>query len=79
MDNVTSDLKVYAKRIHAHNMEELPFIATENLIMKLATRGGFRQQAYKEIRDLLMKASIIVKKEGRKNDLIARIKATEYF
>lgn len=79
MDNVTSDLKIYEKRIHAHNMEELPFMATENLIMKLVARGGSRQQAHKEIRDLSMEASVVVKEEGGKNDLIARIKATEYF
>lgn len=54
-------------------------MATENLIMKLVACGGSRHQAHKEIRDLSMEASAVVKEEGGKNDLIARIKATQYF
>ncbi|OLN93987.1 Adenylosuccinate lyase [Colletotrichum chlorophyti] len=79
LDNVTSGLVVYPKRIHAHVMEELPFMATENIIMKIVAKGGSRQDAHEEIRVLSHQASDVVKNQGGKNDLIERIKATEYF
>ncbi|KAK0715960.1 adenylosuccinate lyase [Lasiosphaeris hirsuta] len=79
LDNVSSGLVVYPQRIHAHNMEELPFMATENIIMKLVAKGGSRQEAHEEIRVLSHQASDVVKNQGGKNDLIERIKATEYF
>ncbi|KAL3423964.1 Adenylosuccinate lyase [Phlyctema vagabunda] len=79
LDNVTSGLVVYPKRIHSRLMEELPFIATENIIMKLVSLGKSRQDAHEEIRVLSHQASDVVKKEGGKNDLIERIKRTEFF
>ncbi|KAF9874070.1 adenylosuccinate lyase [Colletotrichum karsti] len=79
LDNVTSGMVVYPKRIHAHVMEELPFMATENIIMKIVAKGGSRQDAHEEIRVLSHQASDVVKKQGGKNDLIERIRATEYF
>ncbi|TEA13340.1 Adenylosuccinate lyase [Colletotrichum sidae] len=79
LDNVTSGLVVYPKRIHAHVMSELPFMATENIIMKIVAKGGSRQEAHEEIRVLSHQASDVVKKEGGSNDLIERIRATEYF
>ncbi|ORY61284.1 adenylosuccinate lyase [Pseudomassariella vexata] len=79
MDNVSDGLVLYPKRIDAHNREELPFMATENLIMKLVAKGGSRQEAHEEIRVLSHQASDVVKNQGGKNDLIERIKSTEYF
>ena len=79
LDNVVSGLVVYPNRIHSHLMEELPFIATENIIMKLVSLGKSRQDAHEEIRVLCHQASDVVKNEGKKNDLIERIKNTEYF
>ncbi|KAK2729128.1 adenylosuccinate lyase [Colletotrichum kahawae] len=79
LDNVTSGLVVYPKRIHARVMDELPFMATENIIMKLVAKGGSRQDAHEEIRVLSHQASDVVKKEGGSNDLIERIRATPYF
>jgi adenylosuccinate lyase len=60
-------------------MEELPFMATENIIMKMVAKGGSRQEAHEQIRVLSHQASDVVKNQGGKNDLIERIKATEYF
>ena len=60
-------------------MAELPFMATENIIMKLVSKGGNRQEAHEEIRVLSHQASDVVKKEGKPNDLISRIKKSVYF
>lgn len=54
-------------------------MATENIIMKLVAKGGSRQDAHEEIRVLSHQASDVVKNQGGENDLIERIKATEYF
>ncbi|CAK7240377.1 MAG: adenylosuccinase ade13 [Sporothrix thermara] len=79
LDNVSSGMVIYPKRIHAHVMEELPFMATETIIMKIVAAGGSRQEAHEEIRVLSHQASDVVKNQGGKNDLIERLKATEYF
>lgn len=79
LDNVVSGLVVYPARIQSRLMEELPFMATENIIMKLVSMGKSRQDAHEEIRVLSHQASDVVKKEGGKNDLIERIKKTQYF
>lgn len=79
LDNVSSGLVVYPAVIRAHVMNELPFMATENIIMKLVSKGQSRQEAHEEIRVLSHQAGDVVKKEGGKNDLIERIKATPYF
>jgi adenylosuccinate lyase len=60
-------------------MEELPFMATENIIMKMVAKGGSRQEAHERIRVLSHQASDVVKNRGGKNDLIKRIKTTKYF
>ena len=60
-------------------MAELPFMATENIIMKLVSKGGNRQEAHEEIRVLSHQASAVVKQEGKPNDLITRIKQSSYF
>ncbi|KAF8865677.1 adenylosuccinate lyase [Acephala macrosclerotiorum] len=79
LDNVCSGLVVYPKRIHARLMEELPFMATENMIMKMVALGKSRQDAHEEIRVLSHEASIVVKEEGGKNNLIDLIKKSEFF
>lgn len=79
LDNVVSGLVVYPARIHARVMEELPFMATENIIMKLVSQGKSRQDAHEEIRVLSHQASAVVKQQGGQNDLISRIKNTSFF
>lgn len=79
LDNVTNGLVVYPEVIRSHLDQELPFIATENIIMKMVERGASRQDAHEEIRVLSHQAAAVVKGEGKPNDLIQRIKNTEYF
>lgn len=79
LDNVVSGLVIYPNTIHSRLMQELPFMATENIIMKLVSLGISRQDAHEEIRVLSHQASDVVKREGGKNDLIERIKKTEFF
>lgn len=79
LDNVTSGLVVYPKRIDARVQEELPFMITESIIMRLVAQGESRQEAHEQIRVLSHEASHAVKNEGKPNDLVARIKATDFF
>jgi adenylosuccinate lyase len=79
LDNVSDGLVVYPKRIDARIQEEMPFIATENIIMKLVSKGASRQDAHEHIRVLSQQAASVVKNEGKPNDLIVRIKNTEFF
>jgi adenylosuccinate lyase len=79
LDNVVSGLVVYPAVIHRNLMSELPFMATENIIMKIVAKGGDRQKAHEEIRVLSHQAGRVVKEEGKPNDLIERIKRTPYF
>jgi len=79
MDNVTNGLVVYPKVIQSHIMQELPFMATENIIMKLSAKGVSRQDAHEEIRVLSHLAGHNVKVEGGTNDLIERIKQNPFF
>lgn len=79
LDNVTSGLVVYPKRINARVQEELPFMITESIIMKLVAKGESRQEAHEQIRVLSHQAGSAVKNEGKQNDLVARIRATEFF
>jgi adenylosuccinate lyase len=57
----------------------LPFMATESIIMKLVSQGISRQEAHEQVRVLSHQSSDIVKKQGLPNDLIQRIKSTEFF
>ncbi|KAI1775786.1 adenylosuccinate lyase [Hypoxylon cercidicola] len=79
LENVANGLVVYPKRIDAHNKEELPFMITENVIMKIVSKGGNRQEAHEKVRVLSHEAGHVVKHEGGQNDLIDRIKKDEYF
>ena len=79
LDNVSSGLVVYPKRINARVQEELPFMITESIIMKLVAKGASRQEAHEQIRVLSHQAGSAVKHEGKPNDLVSRIKAAEFF
>lgn len=71
--NVFSGLVVNDKVIEKHISEELPFMATENIIMEAVKRGGNRQELHEEIRVLSMQSAEQVKKMGKQNDLIERM------
>jgi adenylosuccinate lyase len=79
LDNVTSGLVVYPKRVDARVQEELPFMITESIIMRLVAKGESRQEAHEQIRVLSHEAGHQVKGEGGRNDLVDRIKKTEFF
>lgn len=71
--NVSSGLVVYPKMIDRHVRAELPFMATENIMMEAARRGGDRQELHERIRVHSMAAAKNVKIEGLENDLLDRI------
>jgi adenylosuccinate lyase len=71
--NVAAGLVVYPKVIERHLREELPFMATENIIMEATKRGGDRQILHERIRILSMETAEQVKTHGRTNDLLQRI------
>ena len=73
MINVTDGLVVYPKVIEAHLMSELPFMATETILMDAVKAGGDRQALHEKIRTASMEASRRVKEEGLDNDLMARL------
>ncbi len=72
--NIADGLVVYEKVINRHMMDELPFMATENIIMDtVENRGGDRQELHEKIRVYSMEAGAVVKMEGKPNDLLERI------
>jgi len=77
--NITDGLVVYPKVIEKHIMDELPFMATENIMMEAVKRGGDRQELHERIRVHSMEAAKQVKVEGKKNDLIERIANDKMF
>jgi len=77
--NISKNMVVYPKVIHQHIMNELPFMATENIIMEGVKKGGDRQDLHEKIRVLSMQAGAVVKIEGKPNDLIERIVADGTF
>lgn len=79
LDNVVSGLVVYPAVIARRIKEELPFMATENIIMRIVALGGSRQEAHERIRVLSHEASGVVKLEGKDNDLMDRIARDEFF
>jgi len=79
LDNVVSGLVVYPAVIARRINQELPFMATENIIMRIVAKGGSRQDAHERIRVLSHEASAVVKLEGKDNDLIERISKDEFF
>ncbi|KAJ3198736.1 hypothetical protein HDU82_001072 [Entophlyctis luteolus] len=79
IQNIVDGMVVYPKVIERRIRQELPFMATENIIMWMVKNGGDRQQCHEEIRVLSHQAGRVVKDEGGENDLIERIKKTPYF
>ncbi|MGL5150155.1 MAG: adenylosuccinate lyase [Clostridium sp.] len=71
--NIAENMVVYPKVIEAHVLSELPFMATENIMMESVKRGGDRQELHESIRVHSMAAAQRVKGEGLDNDLIERI------
>ncbi|MCJ7691511.1 MAG: adenylosuccinate lyase [Clostridiaceae bacterium] len=71
--NIAGNMVVYEKVITAHVNSELPFMATENILMEAVKRGGDRQDLHESIRVHSMAAARRVKEEGLNNDLIERI------
>lgn len=77
--NVTDGLKVYDKVITKRLMSELPFMATENIMMDAVKNGGNRQEMHEEIRQLSMQAGANVKENGGDNNLLELIAADPKF
>lgn len=77
--NVASGIRVYEKVIARHIAEELPFMATENIMMDAVKRGGNRQELHERIRTHSMAAGAVVKEQGLPNDLVSRIASDPMF
>ncbi|MCL2016577.1 MAG: adenylosuccinate lyase [Defluviitaleaceae bacterium] len=77
--NIIGGLTVYPKVMQKHLWEELPFIATENILMHCVKNGGDRQYLHERIRIHSVAAAQQVKAEGKQNDLISRIAADSAF
>jgi len=77
--NVSGGLVVYDKVITSRIMSELPFMATENIMMQAVKKGGDRQELHERIRVHSMAAAKVVKEEGKANDLLERIADDELF
>ena len=77
--NVTDGLKVYPEVIRKRLMSELPFMATENIMMDAVKNGGNRQELHEEIRTLSMEAGRNVKEFGKENNLLELIAADPAF
>ncbi len=78
-ENVAKGIVVHSKIIERHINEELPFMATENILMEAVKKGGDRQILHEEIRKLSQQAAYAVKEEGKDNDLLERILSSEKF
>jgi adenylosuccinate lyase len=79
LDNVFDGLVVYPAVIRRRIDSELPFMATENIIMAMVKRGADRQEVHEAIRTHSMDAARVVKVEGGDNDLLDRIRGDAYF
>ncbi len=77
--NVVDGLVVYDKVITKRLMSELPFMATENIMMDAVKKGGDRQELHEKIRQLSMEAGKNVKQEGKENNLLELIAADSAF
>ena len=77
--NVVDGLVVYPRVIRKHMMAELPFMATENIMMDAVKAGGDRQELHEKIRQLSMQAGRHVKEEGGDNNLLELIAADPTF
>ena len=79
MLNVCDGLVVYPKVVRARLMNELPFMATENIMMSAVKKGGDRQELHEKLRVHSQAAAAVVKQEGLPNDLIDRVCADPAF
>ncbi len=77
--NVCDGLVVYPQVIHRRVMEELPFMASENILMDAVKQGGDRQELHERIRVHAQAAAKVVKEQGGKNDLLDRIASDAAF
>jgi len=77
--NIASGLVVYPNVIAKHLAEELPFMATENILMAAVSAGGDRQDLHERIRRHSQAAAAVVKEQGAANDLLSRLKADAAF
>jgi adenylosuccinate lyase len=77
--NVAAGLVVYPQVIARHLREELPFMATENILMAGVAAGGDRQELHERIRQHSHAAAAVVKNEGGENDLLARLRGDKAF
>lgn len=77
--NVCNGLVVYPKVVEQRVLKELPFMATENIMMEAVKKGGDRQELHEKLRTHSIAAAKVVKEEGLENDLIDRICADESF
>lgn len=77
--NIVSGMTVYPRMIEKHLKEELPFMATENILMYCVKKGGDRQTLHEAIRQHAVAAAKAVKQEGADNDLLDRIAADPAF
>ncbi|KAK8849659.1 adenylosuccinate lyase [Kwoniella newhampshirensis] len=79
LQNISEGLVVYPRVIGRRISQELPFMATENIIMAIVKAGGDRQECHEKIRVLSHQAGAVVKEQGGENDLIDRVKKDNYF
>ncbi len=77
--NIASGLVPYPAVMEANLKNELPFMATENILMEAVAAGGDRQQLHERIRQHSQEAAAVVKQEGRPNDLLQRLADDELF
>jgi adenylosuccinate lyase len=75
--NISSDMVVFPKQIEKHLIQELPFMATEKILMAGVERGKSRQKLHEIIKIHSLAAGKIVKEEGKDNDLLQRLAADE--
>lgn len=79
LQNISEGLVVYPRVIARRIAQELPFMATENIIMAIVKAGGDRQECHEKIRVLSHQAGAVVKEQGGENDLIERVRKDKYF
>lgn len=79
LQNISEGLVVYPKVIEKHINDELPFMASENIIVAMVKKGANRQEVHEKIRQLSQEAGKVVKEQGGSNDLVERIKNDDFF
>lgn len=79
LQSVFEGLVVYEKVIERHVLQELPFMATENILMAMVKKGENRQECHERLRLLSTQAARVVKMEAKDNDLVDRIRQDPYF